>query len=178
MLYVLTELRTLEPYRKAPAVVSISPPEAVKRATRVNPRKAEKTLARYSSNKDHGPPLQSLLVESAMTTPVVTLLESDGLDLAKQIMIEKQIRHIPIVSTSKTLVGIISDRDLLASKGGSLTETMSKRVVVAEPNTTLLEAARWMLSEGISCLPVIQNNHEVIGIFTTSDLLKALVLKG
>jgi len=48
-------------------------------------------------------------------------------------------------------------------------------VVVASPETTLAEAARLLAEGGISGLPVVDAEGQVVGIVTESDLLDALL---
>lgn len=53
-------------------------------------------------------------VSRVMTQPVVTILEDKGIYNATQIMMEKQIRRLPIVNRKQELVGIVTLDDMLA----------------------------------------------------------------
>ncbi|HZS81406.1 MAG TPA: CBS domain-containing protein [Stellaceae bacterium] len=51
-------------------------------------------------------------------------------------------------------------------------DVMTRRVVFAKPETTVIEAARLMLQDGISGLPVIDGKGELVGIVTEGDFLR------
>ena len=51
---------------------------------------------------------------------------------------------------------------------------MNKDVVTIEKNTTVEEAARMMVDQDLSCLPVLENG-KLIGIITKSDMFKILL---
>jgi acetoin utilization protein AcuB len=108
-----------------------------------------------------------------------------------ELCIEKRIRHLPILDEHKQLAGIITDRDLrlhLSPRIGTLAENKTDResleqpihlmmrhtVVVASADTTVAEAAQLMLENRVGCLPVINLGRHVIGIVTTTDLLRYL----
>ena len=55
-----------------------------------------------------------LTVGDLMTTKVFTLLESDSLYTAKQIMEMARVRHVPIVDAYESFIGLITHRDMLA----------------------------------------------------------------
>ncbi|NIO06738.1 MAG: CBS domain-containing protein, partial [Deltaproteobacteria bacterium] len=78
------------------------------------------------------------------------------------------------------LAGVVSDRDLLRamnhSKDWSLTtisQVMTPNVVTVKRNTPLSVALEELLTRRINCLPVVENENQVCGIVTSTDLLKA-----
>jgi CBS domain-containing protein len=94
-----------------------------------------------------------------------------------------EIRHI-VVSQEDRLVGILSDRDLLAGitweaagpKGvqDQVRHIMTTRPATIAPQATLADAAREMSRQRIGALPVCDDGR-LIGIITETDLLKAFV---
>lgn len=126
-----------------------------------------------------------------MTANPVTIGAGDTLRKALELMEEHQCKHLPVLSSGKHLVGIISDRDcrhalnspfLLREKwqDEDLLDSLMVRTVmtaapiIVEPNAPADEAARWMLSHRIGCLPVMRG-ETLIGIVTRSDLLVAFM---
>jgi CBS domain-containing protein len=116
-----------------------------------------------------------------------------GMDvsLAKAIELceDKRIRHLPIVDESRQLVGLVTDRDLryyVSPRVGTISENradreslerpihliMIRKVVVASADTPLWEAAQLMLDNRVGCLPVINLGRQVVGILTTTDLIR------
>lgn len=55
-----------------------------------------------------------------------------------------------------------------------VTNVMSQPVRTVRPQTSLSDAAHLMVSEGISGLPVVDDNQHLVGIITESDFLRAL----
>ncbi|MCP4750497.1 MAG: CBS domain-containing protein, partial [Proteobacteria bacterium] len=53
------------------------------------------------------------LVRDIMTSKVFVLHENDNLDVAKLLMGEAHIRHIPVVTEDDRFVGLLTHRDLL-----------------------------------------------------------------
>lgn len=133
------------------------------------------------------------LVRDIMTQKVVTLFEEDNLTGVEDGMTHFKFRHLPVVD-GKRLVGLITHRDLLRIAASALepgaeqkTRTMNERVfardvmqrdvVTVREDTPILDAGRLMWNNKMSCLPVIAEDGELLGIVTEGDFLKlALVL--
>lgn len=55
-------------------------------------------------------------------------------------------------------------------------DVMTRRVVTAFPETTIERAAEVLTENRFSALPVVDDRHRLVGIVTTSDLLRAAVV--
>ena len=51
-------------------------------------------------------------------------------------------------------------------------EAMSSKLIVVHPDTLIVEAIRLMLENGISGLPVVSGDGELVGMITEGDLLR------
>jgi acetoin utilization protein AcuB len=76
------------------------------------------------------------------------------------------------------VLGVITDPDV-RQHAAHLDETLVESVMTADPvtvspDTTVEEAVSLMLVKSIGCLPVTQNGG-LVGIITTTDLLRALL---
>ncbi|MEH0344792.1 CBS domain-containing protein [Vibrio cholerae] len=125
-------------------------------------------------------------VEDMMTRHPHTLLRTHTLNDAKHLMEALDIRHVPIVDANKKLLGIVSQRDLLAAQesslqrsaqGDSLTfetplfEVMHTDVASVAPQAGgLKESAIYMQKHKIGCLPVVAKDV-LVGIITDSDFV-------
>ncbi len=129
---------------------------------------------------------ESIVVEQVMVSPVYTLQPSHRLTDARELVTNKNVSHIPILSEEKELVGIISEKDLLQaqlqSKNKDSTEVnppidsfMKSNVISALPSTSIRRVASVMFDEHISAMPVINEEGSLVGIVTRRDILKALV---
>ena len=86
------------------------------------------------------------------------------------------IRHIPIVDDHARLIGLVTQRDLLAA-GRDLDrrvrEVMQTDVKTVGPETAAHEAAYLLLRHSIGCLPVTDNDDVLVGIVTETDFVRA-----
>ena len=133
-------------------------------------------------------PKPALLAQDLMTSPVTWLPSNSTLLEAWTVMKCKGIHHLPVTSVHGTLVGMISNQELLPyahelesvdSPGPSgkhkLARVMSSRVLSATPTTEIREIALVMLDEHVSAIPILDSSRHAVGILTTSDILRAIV---
>ncbi|MBD0788395.1 CBS domain-containing protein [Vibrio sp. Y2-5] len=124
-------------------------------------------------------------VEDMMTRNPHTLLRSNTLSDAKHMMEALDIRHIPIVDANKGLLGVVTQRDILAAQESSLQKTSSTtsytddsplyeimhlQVMTVAPQAGLKESAMYMQKHKVGCLPVVAKG-ELVGIITDSDFV-------
>ena len=117
-----------------------------------------------------------------MTHKVISVNQNDSLRLAYKTMVELEIRHLPVVNDGK-LIGIVSDRDILKAgennAGGafiipdaSVETVMNEEIVTCNTSTPLAKVAWILLEEKISALPVTDSSQKIVGIITSTDLIK------
>ena len=115
---------------------------------------------------------------------VVTVPPELSLEAAHRIMMDRVLRHLPVVSGQK-LAGILSERDLLLAIGRAkdghfvyprltVGEVMSLAPVSAGPNVPVAELARTMVDARLDAIPVVSPQNVLIGLVTASDLLRLL----
>jgi acetoin utilization protein AcuB len=120
-----------------------------------------------------------MFVRQIMTRRVVTVSPDTTLAEARRLLDEHRFRHLPVLVNGR-LVGIISDRDLRSAAGANGRQTavgglMTPKPFTVSSDTRVEEAARLMLDCRIGGLPVV-DGHELVGIVTGDDLLRALVV--
>ena len=117
-----------------------------------------------------------MVVGQKMTKKPVTIAPDASLAAVRKKMGGK-FRRVPVVENGK-MVGIVTDRDLREHKGmldkTKVNAVMTKKVVTVTSATPIERAARLLLRRKIGGLPVVDDG-KLVGIITTSDLLKALV---
>jgi acetoin utilization protein AcuB len=128
-----------------------------------------------------------MLVEDVMQRDLITVTPGTTLPEALRLSRGRGIRHLPVMDDGD-LVGIVSDRDLkraMASPATSLErhelnyllekvtmeEIMTRAVITVGPMLPVEEAARLMIKERISALPVTEQGR-VVGIVTETDVLE------
>jgi CBS domain-containing protein len=195
MFYVITDRHVLESYHSKTSIGPISPishaenvhpvslyenenSEANKRPplenSPANHLKQKKILQTYDHQTEDAN-THPLLVESILSHPVVTLLEETLISDAKKKMHETGFRNFPVISPAGELVGIVSDRDLLLTAKTRVSEVMLTRVIGVNPKAPLRQLVAIMLQEKISAVPVVSPLRSVLGIVTTTDILKTIL---
>src|SRR5690349_7017334 len=122
-----------------------------------------------------------MFVRSFMSSPVVTLPSSTRAIDALEQMQARKIRRIPVLEDGR-LTGILTMGDLQAVLGLQeqsarraatlLGDIMTCRVHTVAPDDPLERAARVMLENEVSGLPVLSGGT-VVGIITESDIFLA-----
>jgi acetoin utilization protein AcuB len=127
-----------------------------------------------------------MLVQDIMQAELLTILPETTLPEALRLVQRRGVRHLPVVENGN-LVGIVSDRDLkraMPSAATSLSaqelnylldrvtvgEFMTRGVITIAPMFPVEEAARIMVTEKISALPVTEGGR-LVGIVTETDVL-------
>ncbi len=133
-----------------------------------------------------------LVARQIMSSPVITLNPENSIEQAKALIVENRFHHIPVVSDSKVLVGILSDGDIFckASTGECLpvgilgvgespkiADLMITRVLVGNEDTQIPYIAKVLIEEHVSAIPIIDREKRPVGIVTRSDVLKTLLYK-
>ncbi len=130
-------------------------------------------------------------VSDMMTAKPVTINQDNTLRDALEKMELVGCHHLPVMGYDDHLIGIISDRDCRTAlnspyilrdrwQDDELVTTLTVKAImtaapiIVEPDTSGEEAARLMLSNHISCLPVMRS-ETLVGIVTTSDILVAFM---
>ncbi|MBK5202043.1 MAG: CBS domain-containing protein [Spirochaetaceae bacterium] len=132
-----------------------------------------------------------MIIERRMTRNPVTCNPEISLADATALMKHEKVSRLPVLDKERHLVGIITEKDILYASPSPATslsihemayllskltvgKLMNKKVVTIEKTTTVEEAARTMVDQDLSCLPVIENN-KLIGIITKTDMFKVLL---
>lgn len=125
-----------------------------------------------------------MTVEEIMTVDPMTLAVDATLEDAGNLMTQHRIRHIPIVDNEKHLLGLITQRDLLAASialpnaepssvhqyesSVSVQEVMREKVASIDESMELRSVAVKMQQTKIGCMPVLRDG-KLVGIITDSD---------
>ena len=132
-----------------------------------------------------------MLVKERMTANPVTVTPDTVVSEALSTMRQNNVRRMPVLDRKGHLVGIISEKDLLYASPSPATslnvyeigyllsklkikEIMAKDVITVTEDAPLEEAARIMVDNAVSGLPVVDGN-KVVGIITETDIFKVLL---
>ncbi len=122
-----------------------------------------------------------ITIDEFMTPEPYTLSETDSIDDAWKVMTEKHIRHIPVTDENNHVLGLVTQRDVLAATepgGGShdgdsdvrLSDIMIRDVSSIHQTGSLRQAAIYLQSHKYGCLPVVSDDR-LVGIITDTDFI-------
>jgi uncharacterized protein (DUF39 family)/CBS domain-containing protein len=118
-------------------------------------------------------------VKDVMRRDVVTVEEGASVKDAARIIMKGQFTHLPVVSSSGQLRGIITAWDIskgvAIGKWEDLEEIMTKKVITADPDEPIDITARKLEKYNISALPVVDKDRKVIGIIRSEDLSRLVI---
>ena len=132
-----------------------------------------------------------MIVADLMTRLVTTVPPETPVLDARQEMLKRKVRHLPVIGPGRELLGIITDRDIrlsLPSQATSLSvwelnhllakltveEVMTRTVITVGPDRPAREAAQLMMDHQIGALPV-EEGGRLVGIVTETDMLRAFI---
>jgi CBS domain-containing protein len=115
-------------------------------------------------------------LESIMTKEVVCAETTESFSDVLVKMIEHGYSAMPIVKKPKTLVGIITEYDVVhylsgRSSSESVQKYMSRNPVIASPDITINSAAKLMVSNGFRRIP-LKREDTMVGIVTATDIVR------
>ena len=137
-------------------------------------------------------------VAEVMRRRPITIDPDAPVGTAMAVMVERGVRHLPVVDDDGRLVGMLTDRDIrsavvapalaerlprrlrrlanaLQERGEALrvSDAMTWDCRTTRPDASLAQAAAVMLDGRFGCLPVIENGR-LVGILTEHDVLRVL----
>lgn len=122
-----------------------------------------------------------MLVRDRMTRPVVTITSDTPLDRALMLLCDRRIRCLPVVDTAGHLLGLIDECNLRQVTAHELEmniavpRLMKRATLTARPDQPLSEAARQMIRHHLTALPVLDEQHHLVGLLTEADIFRTLV---
>jgi acetoin utilization protein AcuB len=125
-----------------------------------------------------------------MSHPVITVQPNVPITQAHELMARENINQCPVVKGGK-MVGLITEKDILKAYPSTATtlavweitsliekikveDIMLKEFKTVEEHTPIEVAARILVDDKISALPVLKG-HELVGIITEHDVFKIML---
>jgi len=132
-----------------------------------------------------------VLARQIMSSPVVALTEQATVDEAAALLHARRFRHVPVTGDGGALMGMISEWDVLHALSGlneryerrraaaaghdRVTALMRSPVLTAVETTDVRLIAHLFVEYHIGAVPVLAG-HDIAGIVTRSDVLRAVML--
>lgn len=111
-----------------------------------------------------------------MTTSVVSIAESNSVEDAARLLARYRISGMPVVNESGTLVGLVTEHDLIARSGHTVADIMSRSVISVTPDTEIEAVSHLLTNQRIRRVPVLEDG-KVVGILSRSDLVRQIAMR-
>lgn len=122
-------------------------------------------------------------LDMIMSTNLITILPTDNLARARELMHDNSIHHLP-VCVDKELVGLVTLTNVLAATDSILRDPNSRMhakeilvedmmvtdIATVDENASLRQAALFLEKHRIGCLPVVTDGN-LHGIITDTDFV-------
>lgn len=137
-----------------------------------------------------------------MVSPVVTTKPNTTVKDVAQLLVDNRISAVPVVDDRGKIVGIVSEGDLLhrietgtearkslwvrfitgdarlaedyaKAHGRTVSDVMTKHVIVAKPDTALSDVATLMERHAVKRVPIVSDG-QLVGIVSRANLVQAL----
>jgi len=125
-----------------------------------------------------------------MTSKPITVVITETLNGARELMAMKRIRHLPVVDGHGKLVGLVTDRDLRSAApsplfaaqvgdGAKMDQLTVERVMVRAPcavgpQQPMKDAIKLMVEKKYGALVVVEAGR-LVGIITPIDVMRTWV---
>ena len=143
-----------------------------------------------------------MVVRDVMTTNVISVTKYENIMHVANILTEKNISGLPVVDKEGSVIGIITQADILSMVGVGREHTfkdllkymlgeklperrvghfvgdiMTSPALTIRPDANVAEAVRIMEEKRIRRVTVVNEKNELLGIITRADILKAVINK-
>ncbi|MEI6803839.1 MAG: CBS domain-containing protein [Burkholderiales bacterium] len=130
-------------------------------------------------------------VSALMSRNVITVADHQTVEQAWHILSDKHIGQAPVVTAEGMLVGLLSRADLMRPQRmpgpeshalvwrallmQKVADVMWTPVPCVAPDADIRRVARVLLDSGLPGLPVVQDDGQVVGFVSRTDILRAVV---
>ncbi|MHC4593381.1 MAG: CBS domain-containing protein [Planctomycetota bacterium] len=121
-------------------------------------------------------------VKDIMTKEIITVTKDTPIFQVLELLAKKNITGIPVVEDDMTLVGIVSEKDLLRlfyahedQKNETVSSFMTQPAVHFDENETLPDVCDCLMNYSLRRVPVTSNG-KVVGIISRADIIKYILI--
>jgi CBS domain-containing protein len=122
-----------------------------------------------------------LETKDIMTTKVIYITQDTPVVDAIRLMVKNNITGVPVVEDNMTLIGVLSEQDVLRllhtyeeEKDRTVYDFMTHPAVHFEQDEPLLDVCFCLRDNSTRRVPVTSNN-KVVGVISRSDILKYIL---
>ena len=108
-----------------------------------------------------------------MSSPAITVpLGATRTQIADRLT-QHRISAVPVVDESGTVVGLVSEHDLLSKEGGGATELMTTAVISVSVDSPLEDVRHLLVDRRIRRVPVLRDGR-LVGVVSRGDVVATM----
>jgi len=121
-----------------------------------------------------------LKAKDIMTTDLVTVKSQASVYEAIQELIDNNITGLPVVDDDMTVVGVISEKDILKllydleKDGGTVADYMTETAVSFDPEDNLLDICNCFMKNPFRRVPILSDG-KLAGIISRADIIEYIL---
>ena len=111
-------------------------------------------------------------VREAIHSATPALQTSDPVEKALGLLMEHHVRHLPVVGEDGRLAGVIAEKRLMDAEGpeAPVDSLLIGRPVSVPPDAHIFDAARTMVENDLSTVPVADPDGQYLGVLRRHDI--------
>lgn len=120
-----------------------------------------------------------LLVRHVMTRHVITVRPDTSIDETLALLLRHHISGLPVVDSKNRLLGVITERDLLAllcegedERRQRVDQYWTTDVVTVREDDYLPDVAELLMKHPVRRLPVVNGDGKLVGVLARRDLVR------
>jgi len=117
-----------------------------------------------------------------MTTDVIWVKKEISIYEAGNLLLENEITGMPVVEEDMTLVGVVTEKDILdlfhsddSEKNKTVEDFMTRPAVSYKENDSFETICNFMLVNYFRRIPVISKKGKLVGIISRPDVLRLIL---
>ncbi|MHB1801112.1 MAG: CBS domain-containing protein [Actinomycetes bacterium] len=122
---------------------------------------------------DAGTPVAGAKAGEIMTSPVITVPPDSPVGDVADVLVSHRISAVPVVDAAGSVVGLVSEYDLLAKPGGIASEVMTTAVISVTESTDVADVRHLLVDRRIRRVPVL-NGGRLVGIVSRGDIVAVM----
>lgn len=108
-----------------------------------------------------------------MTSPVITVLPDAATQQVADTLTRHGISAVPVVDAAGTLLGLVSEHDLLSKVGAVARDLMTMAVITVTVDSAADDIRHLLIDRRIRRVPVVREGR-LVGIVSRHDLVAAM----
>ena len=115
-------------------------------------------------------------VSEIMTKAVISVPEDETIEGVVRLLARHGISGLPVVDKNGMLIGMVTEYDLIAKTGPTVSNIMSRGVISVSPETDIEEVRHLLTNQRIRRVLVMQGD-QLVGIVSRSDLIRQIAMR-